>query len=102
MTVNGHDPLREAAAQREAAQMLHAVLTQALDRPARVTRVTGPHLVSVARDGDGNQVLLVAMLNGDRWDIPMDVAAARRVAFEFASSGKPGPVHAVDDEDIAA
>lgn len=90
--VNGHDPLSaaiEQAKQQQAAErMLAQVLNQAMNQPARVTRVTGPSLVTVATDDSGNQMLLVALVTGERWDIPVDPATAKRVAYAFATGGQ--------------
>lgn len=105
MSVNGHDPLQaaieQAKQQRAAEQMLRQVLQQALNQPARVTRITGPSIVTVTKDGDDGATLIVAQVTGERWDIPLDVASSRRVAFALASTGTPDVIEG-DDEGLAA
>jgi hypothetical protein len=98
--INGHDPLaaaiEQAQQQQAAEQMLRQVLNQALNQPVLVTRVTGPSLLSFVTDENGNHVLLVAMPNGSRWDIPIDAQTAHRLA-DAISAGPPAAAAVVGE-----
>jgi hypothetical protein len=99
--LNGHDPLQAAldqAKQQQAQdQMLRQVLQQALQNPAKITQATGPSLVHVAHQADGGNVLLVALVTGERWDIPLDALTSRRIAYVLASNHNAG-----EDTEVAA
>ena len=91
MHVNGHDPLlaavEQAKQQQAQQQMLRQVLQQALNQPAKITQFTGPTLITAVKGPDGGRVLLVALVTGERFDIPLDDATSRRVAFSLAAAG---------------
>lgn len=78
---NGDSPdlsalLKQAAQQQQATEMLRLALDNALRNPMLVKRAN-LNLTHLIREQDGTRLLLIALPNGERWDVPLSEPACR-------------------------
>lgn len=86
MAQNGHDPveamLAQAEAQRQQEQAITLILRNTLQQPAIAHQITGPNLPAIVRAGDDRKILMIAVANGERFDLPLDPPTLRRLMRE--------------------
>lgn len=79
--------LRQAAARSQQEQRLLQLLQGTLQNPACVHRAGAPSLIALAREAGGT-VLQIALVNGERWDIPLNPQQRRLLAEGLGQSAQ--------------